>query len=421
VGIYSAISGLWGVAVTDLFQFVVAMAGCIVLAFVILGVPEIGGVKGLTASLPKQVFNFFPAVSFTPATAAAGVMTLSASAFVAHIAIQWWSSWYPGNEPGGGGYVAQRMMSARDERHSQLATLWFAIAHYAVRPWPWIIVALASLVLYPHLQYPREGYIMAMRDHLPPGLLGFLTAAFLAAYMSTIATHLNWGSSYIINDLYRRFIRKEAGEKHYVLVSRIVTIVLVVISSLLIKVMNSITGAWEFIIECGAGLGMVLILRWYWWRLNAWSEIVAMIVPILVYGIPRLAAGLLHPGEKYEPFVRFPESLFFITGVTTLSWIIITFITKPVEKEKLMGFYRQVRPGGPGWKDIGRACGNYPVRQEPLSRLLVNWLLGIALVYTALFSIGKIIFAFYLTGFTLLGIAFILFAVLALRLKEKVG
>ncbi|OHD63772.1 MAG: sodium:proline symporter [Spirochaetes bacterium RBG_13_51_14] len=420
VGIYSAISGLWGVAVTDLFQFVVAMAGCIVLAFVILGVPEIGGVRGLAASLPEHVFDFFPAVSFAPAAAAAGVMTLSASAFIAHIAIQWWSSWYPGNEPGGGGYVAQRMMSARDERHSQIATLWFAIAHYAVRPWPWIIVALASLVLYPHLQYPREGYIMAMRDHLPPGLLGFLIAAFLAAYMSTISTHLNWGSSYIINDLYRRFIRKEAGERHYVLVSRIVTIILVIISSLLIKVMSSITGAWEFIIECGAGLGLVLILRWYWWRLNAWSEIVAMIVPILAYGIPRLAAGLLRPGENYEPFVKFPESLFFIAGVTTLSWIIITFITKPVEKEKLMSFYRQVRPGGPGWSDIRRACGNCNGGQEPLLRLLVNWLLGIALVYTALFSIGKIIFAFYLTGFTLLGITVILFVVLVWRLKEKV-
>ena len=292
-------------------------------------------------------------------SAATGVMTLSASAFLAHMAVQWWSSWYPGNEPGGGGYMAQRMMSAKDERHSLLATLWFAIAHYALRPWPWIIVALASLVLYPNIQVPREGYVLAMRDHLPPGLLGFLVAAFLAAYMSTIATHLNWGSSYIINDLYKRFMKKDAGEKHYVLVSRIVTLLMVVLSSLMIKFMSSITGAWEFIIECGAGLGLVLILRWYWWRINAWSEIVAMVVPILVYGAPRLAALMLHPGEPYVPFVKFPESLFFIAGVTTVSWIVITFLSPgPWTQDRLELFYRRVRPGGPGWRSVRERCGS---------------------------------------------------------------
>ncbi len=418
VGIYSAISGLWGVAFTDMFQFVIAMAGCIVLVFVILDLPEVGGMTGLMKSLPPHVFSFFPSVSFTPSHAVTGIMTLSASAFIAHIAVQWWSSWYPGNEPGGGGYIAQRMMSARDERHSLLATLWFAVAHYALRPWPWIIVALASLVLYPDLQYPREGYIMAMRDHLPPGLLGFLIAAFLAAYMSTIATHLNWGSSYIINDLYKRFIKKNADEKHYVLVSRIVTLMLVILSSLMIKAMNSISGSWEFIIECGAGLGMVLILRWYWWRLNAWSEIVAMIVPILAYGIPRLAAAIRHPGEKYATFVQFPESLFFIAGVTTLSWMVITMATKPVAREQLISFYRRVRPGGPGWKKIREACPSDEGPGESLSRLLVNWLLGIVLVYASLFSIGKLILRYYTQGFILLFIAVLFFMVLAYRLKK---
>lgn len=419
VGVYAAISGLWGVALTDMFQFVLAMAGCIVLAVVVLGLPEIGGIRGLMESLPGHVFRFFPDVSFSASAAAAGVMTLSASAFIAHIAVQWWSSWYPGNEPGGGGYIAQRMMSAKDERHSQLATLWFAIAHYAVRPWPWIIVALSALVLYPGLQQPREGFIMAMRDHLPPGMTGFLVAAFLAAYMSTIATHLNWGSSYIVNDLYRRFIKRDGGEKHYVLVSRIMTVALVVLSSVVIKLMSSITGAWEFIIECGAGLGLVLILRWYWWRVNAWSEIVAMIVPILAYGVPRAAALIQRPGEAYEPFIRFPESLFFIAGVTTLSWIAVTFLTRPVDREQLVRFYRRVTPGGAGWRIIREECGGDQKSAESMTALVINWILGIALVYTSLFSVGSILFRSYIRGAVLLAVMAALFVLLARRLKEK--
>ncbi len=406
-GVYSAVSGLWGVAFTDMFQFFIAMAGCIVLAVAVLDLPEVGGMQGLMARLPEHVFNFFPDISFGASTAVAGVMTLSVSAFVAHIGVQWWSSWYPGNEPGGGGYIAQRMMSARDERHSLLATLWFAVAHYAVRPWPWIIVALASLVLYPDLEYPREGYILAIRDHLPDGLRGLLVAAFLAAYMSTIATHLNWGSSYIINDLYRRFIKKDGDERHYVLVSRIMTLALVVLSSMMIKFMGSITGAWEFIIECGAGLGLVLILRWYWWRLNAWSEIVAMVVPILAYGIPRLVLK--------EPFVRFPESLFFIAGVTTCAWLVVTFATKPVEEEKLAAFCRRVRPGGPGWKRFRQ--GSIDDGNESMPCLLVNWLLGMVLVYASLFSIGKLILGAYLQGAALLAVAAALFLIMLRRLK----
>ncbi|HOS40677.1 MAG TPA: Na+:solute symporter, partial [Spirochaetota bacterium] len=269
VGAYSALSGLWGVAITDMFQFVVAMAGCIVLAIIVLSVPQVGGIAGLAASLPGAMFSFVPDFGLSPAAAASGVTALAGSAFAAYALIQWWASWYPGSEPGGGGYVAQRMMSAKDERHAILATLWFVIAHYAVRPWPWILVALAAAVLYPGSG--KSGYILAMRDHLPSGLLGFLVAAFLAAYMSTIATHLNWGTSYLMNDLYRRFIRVDASERHYVRVSRAITILLTAVSSSLIFVISSISGAWGFVIEFGAGLGLVLILRWYWWRPNAWS------------------------------------------------------------------------------------------------------------------------------------------------------
>ncbi|HOW81931.1 MAG TPA: Na+:solute symporter [Spirochaetota bacterium] len=408
VGIYSSISGLWGVAYTDMFQFVLAMGGCIILALVVLDLPQIGGVAGLMDKLPADVFQFIPNIEMSGGMIAGGVLTLSFSAFAAHIAVQWWSSWYPGSEPGGGGYVAQRMMSARDERHSLLATLWFTIAHYALRPWPWIIVALCSMVLYPGLapEAKKTGYVLAMRDHLPAGLLGLLVAAFLAAYMSTISTHLNWGTSYLVNDLYRRFIRKSESERHYVLVSRIFTLALMVVSSMLIFVIDSISGAWSFIIECGAGLGLVLILRWYWWRINAWSEISAMIAPFAGYALTRYVLG-----------ISFPESLFFIVGLTTAVWISVTFATRPVDEERLTSFYRRVMPQGPGWKRFAAKEG--AAKGESLPSLFVNWALGIGAVYASLFSIGKLIFRQYAYGFSLLMLAAVFFVALSVRLFKE--
>jgi solute:Na+ symporter, SSS family len=410
VGIYSAVSGLWGIAFTDMFQFTIAMAGCIALAFVVLDLPEIGGIAGLKSKLPEEMFSFFPKVGLSPKNAAGSVMALSFSAFTAHIAIQWWSSWYPGAEPGGGGYVAQRMMSAKDEKHSLLATLWFTVAHYALRPWPWIIVALCSLVLYPELaaEDKKAGFIMAMKDHLPPGLLGLLVAAFLAAYMSTISTHLNWGASYIMNDFYKRFIKNDGSDRHYVQVSRIVTLIMVLLSSLLVLVINSISGAWAFIIECGAGLGLVLILRWFWWRVNAWSEITAMIVPFLGFTL-----------SKYIFKIQFPESLFFIVGLTTVSWITITFLTGPDDTEKLVAFYKRVYPGGPGWKAIREKAGTHKLREEPVNRLFFNWILGIFLVYMSLFSIGYIVLGEYSSGIPLLVGGLAIFALLSRRLGRR--
>ncbi|MCP4137717.1 MAG: Na+:solute symporter [bacterium] len=423
VGLYSALSGLWGIAITDMFQFFIAMGGCIVLAYVVLDLPQVGGIDGLKAALPKHVFNFFPDISTGGKTAAVGAIALSFSAFIAHIFVQWWASWYPGSEPGGGGYVAQRMMSAKDERHSMLATLWFTIAHYALRPWPWILVALASLVLYPELaadpKTARFGYIEAMK-HLPPGLLGLLVAAFLAAYMSTISTHLNWGSSYIINDLYKRFIKTGGDEKHYVLASRIVTIILVILSSFLMLYISSIKHAWEFIIECGAGLGLVLILRWFWRRINAWSEIAAMIAPFIAFTTIQLANKfwLIELDLKIE----FPISLFFIVGATTITWIVVTFLTKPTEETKLQEFYARVQPNGPGWKkEAAKHKENNAdiIKQEPLYKLFLNWFLGIAMVYTSLFSIGKIIFKEYQTGFILLAVTILLFVIISFSLKKE--
>ncbi|MDI6779788.1 MAG: Na+:solute symporter [Bacteroidota bacterium] len=392
VAIYSALSGLWGVAVTDVFQFIIAMVGTTILVFVVLGVPEVGGITGLKAKLPEWTFNFLPTIGEDKGLGVGSVLALSISAFLAYIGIQWWASWYPGAEPGGGGYAAQRMMSAKNEKHSLLATLWFTIAHYCLRPWPWILVGLATLVLYPELTDKKLGYVYAMRDYLPTGLLGLLVAAFFAAYMSTIATHLNWGTSYIINDFYRRFINKEASEKHYVLISRLATIGVMIVSVLLTLVITTISGAWTFIIEAGAGLGLVLILRWYWWRVNAWSEISAMIAPFIAFGYVKVFSN-----------IQFPESLFIIVTFTTVTWLVTTFLTKPTDFEILKIFFERIHPGG-FWKPIASRVPN--VKQDTgLLSLAFDWFAGIALIYSMLFGIGKLILGEYVLAFTFLAIA----------------
>jgi Na+/proline symporter len=307
---------------------------------------------------------------------------MTVSTFLAFIGIQWWASWYPGAEPGGGGYVAQRMMSAKNEKHSLLATLFFQIAHYCIRPWPWIIVGLCALVLYPDLPMADKGlgYVKAMNDFLPVGLKGLLLAAFFAAYMSTISTHLNWGTSYLINDLYKRFINKNKDEKHYVIISRELTMVMMIISVVVTIFMTTISGVWAFVIECGAGLGLILILRWFWWKINAISEIVATVTPFIVY-------GALYFGKVN---VKFPETLYIIVPITTVAWLITVFITKPVEENKLIEFYRRVHPGGPGWKKISSLLPD--VKSDSGYRyLFMNWVCGIILVYTFLFGIGDII------------------------------
>jgi SSS family solute:Na+ symporter len=379
---YSALSGLWGVAVTDAFQFVLAMVGTIVLAFVVL--PQVGGVAGLQARLPAATFNLLPTIG-SGVAGAAGAFALSLSAFLAHVAVQWWASWYPGAEPGGGGFIAQRMMSARDEKHSLFATLWFTIAHYCVRPWPWILVGLATLVLYPGLgpEEKRLGYVLAMRDYLPSGLKGMLVASFFAAYMSTIATQLNWGTSYVINDFYKRFLKPTAGEKDLVRLSRITTLAVMGLSLFVTLILESISGAWAFIIEAGAGLGLVLILRWFWWRISAWSEIAAMVTPLVTYGCLRLWTR-----------IEFPDTLFVIVGVTTVVWLAVTFLTRPVELATLQTFYRRVHPGGPGWGPVARTLPE--VKPDTgLARLFGSWLAGVVLIYSALFAVGKLLLGDY--------------------------
>jgi solute:Na+ symporter, SSS family len=382
VAIYSAISGLWGVVITDAFQFFIAMFGCIILAIIVINLPQIGGVAGLQQKLPEYVFDFFPTISDVPS--AAGTLAMTFFSFLAYIGIIWWASWYPGGEPGGGGYVAQRMMSAKDEKHSLFATLFFQIAHYAIRPWPWILVGLASLVLYPELSDSQKGmgFIFAMRDFLPAGLKGLLVAAFFAAYMSTIATQLNWGSSYIINDFYKRFLNKEKDESHYVLSSRIATILLMLVSLVVTLFISKISGAWAFIIECGAGVGLVLILRWFWWRINAWSEISAMITPFIIFPILK-SLGIL-----------FPYSLFIIVPATTLVWLVVTLLTKPTDNEVLFSFYKKIHPGGILWKKISSQLPEVE-SDSGFLKMFINWLIGVILVYSILFGTGKLILGDY--------------------------
>jgi Na+/proline symporter len=408
VALYSALSGLWGVAVTDAIQFVIAMTGTMVLAILVVNLPQIGGIDGLKDKLPDWVFRFTPQIGLSD-MGYGGVLSLTVGAFIAYVLVQWWACWYPGAEPGGGGYIAQRIMSSKDEKHSLLATLWFTIAHYCIRPWPWIVVGLSTLVLYPSLapDEKRLGYVFTMRDFLPTGLKGLLVSAFFAAYMSTIATQLNWGTSYVINDFYKRFVKKNASEKHYVLISRITTLAVMVASILVTLIITTISGAWQFIIEAGAGLGLVLILRWYWWRINAWSEISAMIAPFFAYGY-----------IKFFTKIKFPESLFFIVSFTTIVWILFTFLTKPVQEEHLINFYRRVHPGGIGWRKISSLVPDVK-GDSGFGKLFLCWVLGIILVYSSLFGTGKIIFGEYLSGFVFLSIALAAGIIIYSLLPEK--
>jgi solute:Na+ symporter, SSS family len=379
--VYSSISGLWGVAVTDFVQFVIAMAGCIILAIIVVSSDQIGGIDGLKEKVPSWSLEFFPRIGEDKGAGIAGTLSIGIATFLAYTTVQWWASWYPGAEPGGGGYVAQRMMSCKDEKHSIYATLFFQIAHYCLRPWPWIIIGLCSIVLYPDLAYSDKklGYVMAMKDFLPTGLKGLLLVAFLAAYMSTISTQLNWGASYIVNDFYYRFINPGASDKRLVGASRATTLLLMGLSLVATSMITSISGVWSFIIECGAGLGLVLILRWYWWRINAWSEITATLAPFFAYAM-----------SKYVLHIEFPYSFFVTVGFTTLAWIVVTYLTPPTDTEKLHSFYRKVKPDGV-WKPVSQSLG-MSTEKNSLFNLGVCWFSSVVMTYSFLFFTGKLVF-----------------------------
>jgi SSS family solute:Na+ symporter len=402
---YTMFSGLWGVVVTDAFQFVVKMGGVILLA--VLAVESIGGLDVLTSQASQHFGSYEAAFGVLPPTDRAW---LPLSTLLVFLAVQWWATWYPGAEPGGGGYVAQRVLAAKDERHGLLATLWFNIAHYALRPWPWILVGFVALLRYPNLANPEEGYVRVMVDVLPSPMKGLLLATFAAAYMSTIGTHLNWGASYLVNDVYLRFVNPDASRRAQVIASRAATVVLMLLSLVVMAYLKSVEQGWKLLIGLGAGTGLVFILRWYWWRINAWSEISAMAASFVTSIVLQLAH--LDSGNTSSP--DYAIALLTTVGVTTIVWIAVTVLTPPEAPETLERFYRRVRPGGRGWRQVAdrMGFGNDPIPGGVLS--WVNWVAGVVAVYASVFGVGALV-----TGSRASGIGYSAIAIAAFALIQR--
>lgn len=403
--IYSILSGLWGVIVTDAFQFIVAMGGTILLA--VFAVDSIGGLDALTSQSAARYGSAEGAFGVLPPTDQAW---LPLSTLLVFLGVQWWAAWYPGQEPGGGGYVVQRILSAKDERHGLLATLWFSIAHYAVRPWPWILVGFVAVLRYPDLANPEEGYVRVMVDILPSPFKGLLLAAFAAAYMSTISTHLNWGASYLVNDVYLRFLRPNAGPRAQVVASRVATVGLMVCSLIVMSYLESVEQGWKLLIGLGAGTGLVFILRWYWWRVNAWSEISAMVASFVTsLWLMRSGLSLDNPGSP-----TYAKTMLITVLVTSVVWLAVTFLTSPETDATLDRFYKQVRPGGPGWRQVADRLG-FKADTIPGGALSwVNWIAGLAAVYASVFAVGALV-----TGAPARGLAYGLLAITAFLLIQR--
>ncbi|HMA03215.1 MAG: sodium:solute symporter family protein [Gemmatimonas sp.] len=414
---YAVAAGLSAVLWTDLVQFVIKMTAVIVLA--VFAVRAVGGMDALKAGVSAHFGSESAGLSVLPVSLQHGHLSaypwMPLTALGVFFFMQWWAAWYPGAEPGGGGYVAQRIFSARTERDGVLATLFFQVAHYALRPWPWIITGLATIILYPNLQDKESGYVHAFVDLLPTPWRGFMLAGFAAAYMSTVGTQLNWGASYLVNDFYKRFLKKNETEAHYVNVSRAATVFLFAMSLVATWQISSVGNAWRLLLALGAGTGLVLILRWYWWRINAWSEISAMIASFVtslaVLGymgsalVPRIAAG---GGPEADAWV-----MIITVTVTTIVWLVVTFATKPEPDAVLEAFYKRVRPGGPGWLRVSTRLG-YGREEIPGGRWAwANWLAGVIAVYATLFGIGKIVFGEWMAGAILVVIAIVAFAWIA--------
>ena len=427
-GIYVSLGGLWGVLWTDVFQFVLKMA--IVISVAWYGVRAVGGMPQLLARLAERRAAAGPGASditallpdFSRGLTGEALWTLPVITFVVHLAVQWWAFWYPGAEPGGGGYIAQRIFSAKDERNGLLSVLWFNLAHYALRPWPWILTALVAVVLYPNLAQPERGFMLVAIRQTPHALLGILLAGFMAAFMSTVATQLNWGSSYLIEDFYRRFLKKEGSESHFVNASRLATGFLVVAAATVAWQLTSVSAGWKIVLELGAGTGGVYLLRWYWWRVNAWSEISAMLAAMLTTLALHFGAlwtaliGRPQPFSGSDPVI-FAKTTLCTTGITTLVWIAVTLLTAAEPNDTLVKFYTKVRPQITGWQPVAKLAGDVPVTRD-LGRNLLSWIIGCILIYSALFSIGKLCFGFYLEGL-LLAVLAIASALAISRLMPK--
>ena len=423
--IFSAVGGFRGVVYTDFILFFTAMAGAIGAAYYLINLPEVGGVTGiLNNDLVSSKVSMFPDLSDKE---------LLWTLLIIPLAVQWWSSWYPGAEPGGGGYIAQRMLAAKNENHSLGATLFFNIMHYALRPWPWILVALASLIIFPDLDAIRETFpnvdegkighdlaYPAMLTLLPSGLLGLVLASLVSAYMSTISTHLNWGSSYVVNDFYKALIKDDGDERALVNVGRISVICLMIVSSIVALLLNNALQLFQIILMFGAGTGSIFILRWFWWRINAWSEIAAMIcsglVSILFEFTP--IGSMIFSEDFIQPYFKFP----MVVLITTFVWVVVTFMTKPDDDETLVKFYKKTKPGGPGWKrikDLAKLSESENNSEWIVPRGILCMILGCFAIYSALFSTGYFIYGEITSGIIFLTTT-IVFSYILFNISKKI-
>ena len=406
--LYSVLAGLWGIIVTDAFQFVVAMSGSILLA--VLAVEWVGGLDALVEQSASRYGSAEAAFGVIPPTDQAW---LPLSTLLVFLAVQWWAAWYPGAEPGGGGYIVQRILSAKDERHGLLATLWFNIAHYAIRPWPWILVGFVAAIRYPGLANPEEGYVRVMVDVLPSPFKGLMLAAFAAAYMSTVSTHLNWGASYLVNDVYLRFIRPDASPRAQVVASRAATGLLMVLALVVMAFLSSVEQGWKLLLGLGAGTGLVLILRWYWWRVNAWSEISAMAAS-LVTSVSLQVMGL-DLGDTASG--DYALTMLITVAVTTAVWLTVTYLTEPESDATLQRFYRRVRPGGAGWRRVSEPLGLGTDTIPGGALSWVNWIAGVVAVYAAVFALGAALTGSPLRGVVYAGVSIAAFLLIQRNLR----
>jgi len=387
--LFASVSGLWGVLVTDLLQFALAMFGVIAAAVVALHQPQVGGLTNLLHRTSPNVLSLLPDFSS---------WDVALVVFIIPITIQWWSVWYPGAEPGGGSYIAQRILASKNEKHALGATLWFNVAHYALRPWPWIIVALASMLVFPtlgdiqraipHVDPKLIGNDLAypaMLTLLPSGMKGLLIASLFAAYRSTMETHLNWGSSYLVIDFYQRFVARGRGERHYLWVSRGLTAFLMIAAGVATYLIPTASAGFKLLLSIGAGTGLIYLLRWFWWRINAWSEIAAMLGSFLC--TLTLYAGQTWWGWNVPDPWPLLSTVFVATGV----WVAVTFLTPPVDDATLERFYALTRPAGPGWARL-RARTGLPPSPDSLPQALLGWTAGCAFVYAALFGAGNALY-----------------------------
>ena len=416
---FSAIGGFKGVVYTDVILFFVAMIGAIGAAYYLVNLPEVGGIQAL---LTHE--NVVDKISILPDF---GNKEALITLLIIPLAVQWWSSWYPGAEPGGGGYIAQRMLAAKDENHAIGATFFFNIMHYALRPWPWILVALASLVVFPDLQSIQTAFpnitadklgndlaYPAMLTKLPTGLLGLVLASLISAYMSTISTQLNWGSSYIVYDFYKRQINPEASQKRLVAVGRLSTVLLMVLSTLLALLLQNAIQLFNLLLVFGAGTGLIFILRWFWWRINAWSEITAMIasgVISLLLAIPSfgIKEALFGAGGIFPAWAEFP----FVVVVTSTLWILVTIFTPSESKEVLRAFYKKIQPGGPGWKSVLEDAEKESITLTDsdagwtVPSGIIAMLLGCLMIYSIMFATGYFIYGDYQLALPLSALAIV--------------